>query len=110
MILFLAHLTANGRATRGIHVRFIAPFGATIRCRIERLFDGAVYDFDPAVTGFSMTPGQPFGPTAEVGMGLYAMDFQAASAATFPSGDYSVSLHDSLIRNQAIAIHRATLV
>lgn len=109
MFLFLSQMLNTGEApSRGIHVRFIAAFGAPIRCRIEQLSTGQLFDFDPGVRTFSHAPRQPFGPTVEKGQGLFAMDLPAASN-TFPPGDYSISLHDSRIADQAIGLHLATL-
>ncbi len=111
MFIFLAHMTSpDGSLDRGIHVRFIATFGSAIRCRIERLADGRFYDFNPTARVFSGSPSQPFGPTVERGLGIYAMDLPSLPLSVFPTGDYCISLHDSRIDNQAIGIHLVTLV
>ena len=110
MILFFSQMTNVTSATnRVIHIRFIANLGSAIQCRIERLMDGLIYDFDPTVMAFSSTPGQSFGLTIEQGLGLFSMNLSTSPESGFPSGEYCVSLHDTRAGNQAIQIHMITL-
>ncbi|MEO6808425.1 MAG: hypothetical protein ABI353_04875 [Isosphaeraceae bacterium] len=93
----------------GLRIRFVSDPGRSLVCRIERLADGLIFDFDPAALNFGETPGQPFAPVTEESLGLYQKNLFSAPWGVFPDGNYCVTLHDTSAGNLAIGISEATM-
>lgn len=109
MILFMG-MQMNGSTPQvGLRIRFVSDPGRSLVCRIERLADGLLFDFDPATLNFSASPAQPFAPVSEESLGLYQKNLFSDAWGIFPDGNYCVTLHDTSAGNLAIGISEATM-
>lgn len=109
MILFMGMLMNGSTPQVGLRIRFVSDPGRSLVCRIERLADGLIFDFDPAALNFEEAPGQPFTPIAETSPGLYQKNLFSVPPGVFPDGNYCVTLHDAKAGNVAIGISEATM-
>jgi hypothetical protein len=93
-----------------LRIRFQYPTGSRLGYSIERLSDGALYDFSNST--FTAAPATPISSLPEdtgIFLGRYKVTLAPTPVAQFSDGDYVVTVHDQASSNNVVAELAATI-